>query len=117
MTLYLVGLLECLAKPLEGPVEQLDSEVLGPRVHASQNANDRVQVLHVCDLEYIYADLATLTVLNHFGQLLGNRLRMLRKIPNIETIVLVDKLAEVVDCRRGDGFCWITDALVGEEAL
>ena len=67
LTLYMVGLLERLAEPLEGPVEQLDSEVFRHRVHARQNTNDRVQVLHVSELEHIRADLAALAVLDHLG--------------------------------------------------
>ena len=42
---------------------------------------------------------------------------MLRKIANIEAIVLVDELAEGEDCERGDGLRWMADPLVGEEAL
>ena len=63
----MVGLLERLAEPLEGPVEQLDSEFLRHRIHARQDTNDRVQVLHVSELENIRADLAALAVLDHLG--------------------------------------------------
>ena len=111
LTLYIVGLLERLAEPLKGPVEHLDSEVFWHRVHTRQDANDGVQVSNVSDIEHIRADLAALAVLDHLGQLLGDCLRMLRKIANIEAIVLVDELAEGEDCVRGDGLRRMADAL------
>ena len=42
---------------------------------------------------------------------------MLRKITNIEAIVLVNELAKREDCERGDGLRWMADSLVREEAL